>query len=888
MNLLRFEFKKVLKQKKYIWALVVIVLLTSAIYTVNSNQRSKLQKKWEIYSASGENALLEREWSLRESELIILRNQRDLNYQEEKQLEYLREIGLALQRVRICLTLDRWGDVNRFEKRFLDNLDSYVRLGGEFSALEGIDREMAMAKNQWRIDHDIQFEYEKSPITQHLFLVQSLSLILGIIGIAILLVLFGNTIIEEKENYTWQTIKTQPISRVKLILSKYTVFLFISALFIIMAILAGVLVPAAMSGEWTMNFQYPQILSDGESFVVITVWQYILRNVVLFFCVSSVAFSLNLIVSKWMNKSLSSYFVVGIIIAFGYLITSMIQSPFNPFYLLNFNDILIGLPSTNDWLYIASAVLWSGIFLAITIYLPEREVKTSQVQKLDKPFASGATKIKGKLLWVMHCFEWRKARREGVLKSLAIILLLLVVGGHFLLTNQVEQREADYLGELEWRISRIEESNQYIEERIEEFVQEISEIEAILLENYLEFTDNADIWRYERQIMRLEELRYNLELFEEYLELHNTHLEKLQGAIKGYQEGDWISFFEYQLDVNKSAYEATYPDGQNVGYSETIRRFSKLVSMHEKQLLIERNIKPVMSGEFISTIHEYWGRQMRMGWRSEAVRQEQWAYQNKKVDNSGLFYLYLSYTHYIYLIPLILILFFVGGGMAKEKGKKKTFNFLKTQPLTEEKMFLGKVINSFSIVLVCALTIPLLVVLAGTMLNRFGDWNYPILYYYSYRVTMAPEFAGYTAGGHGYDFINLGKFLLDSTMLFVALSLLIIATANFLSIFFKRVMGVWAATIVLGVGGYWLNGKNPLRISHLSPFTYFNIPKIPNGEMAAVLNDPRVNVQTGLVVLLLLTVAIMISGYLIVNRKKTLETTSKSISRGINLKGGEQ
>lgn len=856
MSLLRFELKKLLKQKKYIWVFLITILITSAIFSMNSYQRSRYQGNWAKYTSFAEIGPLTAEWSTRESALIRLQDEKGLNYVQQKQLEQTKKMAESLQLMRITLNFGMGDDYYKFEKSFLDILQEYSNYNGEFFALEGMAREIAIEKNAWVLEHDIPYEFERAPLTQHLFLMETGAILLGIIGIAILLIFFGNSITEEKEHSTWLTLKTQPISLLKLVLAKYTTFLFMVAIFIFMVITVGLVVPLIYHGQ-TLILQYPKTLITGDSFTIISTWEYMLRSVGLFFCVSSITYSISLLVSKWVNKSLSSYFLVGIVLASGYFSTSAIHSPLNPFYLFNFNEILNGVPQNSPWLFILSAGIWSVFFLMLTVYLPERKIKVGQTIKHSKPFAAGNTKTGAKMLWILRSFEWRKVRREGLLKTFSISIMVIIVAGHFLVSNLTQQRKINYLNELEWRGlgSQVSVYEEYL-------VGILENLEGIRESDPDEYSYMLSI--YSDTINTLEGL----------IALENQKTQMSGAAIVAYEQGDWNTFHQYQLLINTLAFEMTYPGGSHQGARETIRRFSKQVSIHEKELLMEKNLQPVLSGEFITTIHEYWGRQYRIGWGGQEVRQDEWIRENKKVDNSGLFYLYLSFKDYIYLLPLVLLLFFIGGGMAREKGKKNTFNLLKTQPLSQEDIFMGKCINASVIVLVSTLIIPLMVILVGTVLSRFGDWEYPILHYNSWKTTMTPGYTGFNVG-QGYHFITLGKYLIDNTMLFVAFCLFAVAISNFLSVFIKRTLGVFALTLISLAGGYWLNVKTPLQRSHISPFTYFDIPKVVNGEIATTINDPRVNVLTGIIVLLLLSLVIMGTGYVLANREKFIKNINK-------------
>lgn len=834
------------------------------MFSMNIYQRSRMQGRWAQYAASDQLRPLILEWSSQESNLIRKRDQYGLTIMEEKQLEHSREIGLALQRLSTITNFGMGGHYNRYYENFLVNLDKYSRFGGEFTALEGVDREVAWALHRWRDEHDLTNEFEEFPITQHLFLKQSASMLLNILGLAILVIFFGSSITEEKERKTWQTLKTQPLSRLKLIMAKYCISMLMVVVFIMMVTVISLLIPFLLNG-WTLTLDHPQILRTKDSFTIISTGEYLLRNFMLFFCASSVIISLTFLVSKWIHKSINLYFTVGVGLGIGYFLTSGIHHPLNPFYFLKIKDILTSLPVHEPWIYLVTTVIWTTVLIALSIALPEHENKVELSSNKSKQFASGNTNLNKKAFSNLLVFELRKIRRDGAVKILLGAMLIVIIVGHFFLTNITKQRETDYLTELQFRLNYDEDLIVRYQDWIVDLEKENTQILDSAHDRDLRSSEQAQIAGNEDLIERIKEAIINREI---------QH-EKLEAAIAAYHVGDWPTFHQYQLFINQRAYDITYPSGEQQNSRVTLGRFTKLVSIDEKHWLIERNIQPVLSGEFINTIHEFWGLNTRIGWRGEQVRQEQWIFENTKIDNSGLFYLYLSYKNYLYFIPLLLLVFFLGGGISREKGKKPTLNLLKTQPLSEEKIFVAKAINGFLVSTLIILLLVTIIITVGTILNRFGDWDYPILHYNSYQETISDEYIGLAAGGYGYHFITLGKYLLNTTLLLIALNIFIISLANLLSTFLKRTMAILSSTVLMLVGGYWLTIKNPYQISHLSPFSYVNIPQIVNGEMATRLNNPSFNVKTGIMILMVLSIGFTILGYLVVNSKKYIAISNK-------------
>lgn len=820
MKLLKFEFKKMLKHKKIIWLVIILFLFISSLFSLNSFQRSRLQGNWAMYTAIDEFTALHNESASKFFDLLSIREERQLDYIEENQITHIRDMTMLLARVRTFLFMERWEEINELKKRFLIALENYENYQGEFLSLQGMEREIAKEKNAWLIKNNITFEVEESPVNPQLFLTQISRMLFSLFGIAILLLLFGNTITQEKEQKTWLTIKTQPASKAKLIFSKYITCLFSIIVFMGLALSIGFLIPH-ISQNASLNLQYPQILLRENSYEMISTGEYLSRRLILFFCVSSIIFSLALLVSKLVNKTSHLFFWVGSITFLSFLETKIIQSAINP---------LKGLLQTQnvDIPYLILTFSWILFFILISVYVPDREMYAGNRASSKRPFASGKIVIRKRVIADVCSFEWRKLWREGFLVIISISLLIIVVVGHLFLKQQTELKERSYLNELEYRLFVVNErllGDDHIRERIDDI-----------------------------------RLRHRLE-----------------AAIKAYEAEDWKDFYDYQILKIRNSIEETFPMGASLGRNVTIGRFTKQVSLDRKIWLSKRNIRPVLPGEFIPTIHQRWGSNTRIGWGGQMVRQPQWERENKKIDNNGLFSLYLAYTHYLYLIPIALLLIAIGGGVGKEKGKKRTFDFLKIQPFSERDVYMGKLLNAFFIALVTLILFVFLIVLIGTLLNRFGDWDYPILHYKSFRTIMEPDYSGLVAGGRGYSFITLIEYLGFTSLLLVSFSFFVISFTLLLSLIIKNTSAVLLSSVLILVIGYWRNWRKGLRINHTSPFTYFDIPRIVDGQLASITNNPQINVFTGLLVLTSFTILFIGLSFGVIYRQKIIELSLKLV-----------
>jgi len=159
------------------------------------------------------------------------------------------------------------------------------------------------------------------------------------------------------------------------------------------------------------------------------------------------------------------------------------------------------------------------------------------------------------------------------------------------------------------------------------------------------------------------------------------------------------------------------------------------------------------------------------------------------------------------------------------------------------------------------------VVLVATILNRFGDWHYPILHYDSKSVTELPTYAGMKAMEGGFHFVSLGDYVVESVVLVLAVLVFFIVLSIFISLFVRGPLGVFSTVLVIGGAGYFASVHLLPDIAHLSPFTYLNVAKITNGEVATLVNNSGIHVLTGDIVLLVSTVLLIVVGYILLSRR---------------------
>ena len=288
----------------------------------------------------------------------------------------------------------------------------------------------------------------------------------------------------------------------------------------------------------------------------------------------------------------------------------------------------------------------------------------------------------------------------------------------------------------------------------------------------------------------------------------------------------------------------------------------------QKEWMKEHDIKPVFAGTYIPNIHDQW--------KEEHRKEKKWNEQaNRKVDHSGLFSLFMYFRDYLYFVPLLLFLILVGAGFSGERGKRPTLQLLETLPIMKRSLFLGKVLFSSIIAIGSGIIVFLFAVLLGTVFNRFGDWMYPVLHYHSREEFQSFDFTGQRAFEGGYHFMPLGEYLLKALLLYCCVALFLLALTNVLGLFIRQPLVVYALTGLISGAGYLLSWKLD-DFAQYSPFLYLNIPKIVNGEILTLLNNPAISVYMGCAMLLGATVFLLVVAYVGLSFEKRFVKKEKS------------
>lgn len=848
MSLFKFELKKILRQKKFVWLLVMVLLTVGWFFYQNNIEQDLMSKE-------AEEKILPIVLKVDQlyAQLLPLDRENRLTEEQAKQFGILNNMATSTFQWKSAIYGKRWDEIPQVENEFYSLLEKYEDAGGVFTTLEGVEREKAIDKNAYLVKHDLPYANETDPVSPALQMNEIAPILLGPAGLLLLLLLFGNAYTSEKEQQTLLTLRTQPLRRWKLLLAKYAGLLVVTFFYLFYVAIGGWVIPVVF-GDTFNDLLYPKILETGDSFALIPIWQHLMNVTILFLGAGGFLFALLLLIGTQLRSSFSTIMLTGFLTMIGVVLTDALpitQTPWNPFQFFRADRFLTEMPIHPIWLYAVSAFLWCILLLAVAFLLREGERGLFKSAEELKPYHKGKmTHLQS--IWNNSLFEWRKTKRRGLVGQSLVVLSIAVIVGYFYFAEQVKEKETEALEGLASIIEETENETGLIAY----YLETIEEMEKLIEEANANGEDGEFMYGH-----NIEHIQGNINVAREEAALAKQ-------ALDGYEKQEWDPLYDYQLS-NDHRYLESLIEMKKHNYSPyTI--FGYETAIAQKEWMKEHTIQPVFAGTYIPNIHDQW--------KEEHRKEKKWNEQaNRKVDHSGLFSLFMYLRDYLYFIPMLLFLILVGAGFSGERGKRPTLQMLVTLPIMKRSLFLGKVLFSSIIAIGNAIVVFLFAVLVGTVFNRFGDWMYPVLHYHSRKEFQSFDFTGQRAFEGGYHFMPLGEYLLKSLLLYVCVALFLLALTNVLGLFIRQPLVVYALTGLISLAGYLVSWKLD-DFAQYSPFLYLNIPKVVNGEIMTLLNNPAISLYMGCVMLLGATVFLLVVAYVGLSFGERVVRKGKSVT----------
>lgn len=831
MKLFKFELLKSWRQHRFIVLLLLMIGFTAGAYFLNNmlevtalkdaeKQLTAHYQQVNAITASTGTALAENP----DDELL------------KAQYENAQKMNSFIADLLRAYSNHEKEQIPMLEQEWLKTIMIHIELGGEYPLFDQRTLSEKMERNEVLLKHGLAYEGAYST-TMPNFMKSAAALFMTVGGLLLIVFLIGDPLIDEYENNTIKTLHTQPLKRWYILVVKYGVIM-LSLLFVVTVFfLLSAILPLLFGGN-KGSFSYPQTVVFKEGYQLLTTGDYLLRRAILFIGATSFVASLMMVFSILFSNRFSVFLYTTLLVGGGYVATGLfdgLQTMANPFYYLHFN-ILLERPETN-WsiAYVLTLGIYSALLLLATYFLQERALTFRKEATMKRPFHRGNTLRLGGPLWAFIVFEWRKLWRSPFIKQVLIILMLLLIVSYALISYSVVKEEKAFNEMVEEALDVSKKNTTFFKQRIQ---QEEITIERLQKKVKLTEEEEEQLKKAQLKVQSIKEMQ--LTSFEQDIEQYGS-------LSKAYAEKDWPSFYAFWIKKNKLETGEIQQNGiiynvKRPTETGSLSGFTYRASIQEKELLMQRQLEPVFGVEFLNTRHDHF---------LTPVDQYEWNEQTRKVDNTGLFYLYQFFDSNVYLILLGLLLMMFGIGFSGEKGKKRTLHFLKTQPLSKVQLLLGKFSALLLFAMGIVLTLFFLIVAIGTLGNRFGDWNFPVLFYDTASAVEQHGYQGTSTTDGGFHFINMGDYLIEAVLMFFASLIFVLSLSFLFSRFFKNKTATLLAAVSTAIGGYFISMlEHMASTAQFSPFIYLNISKIINGEIAAILNNHAVNAWTGITILM--------------------------------------
>lgn len=343
-SLIEFEIKKFCNRKKNLLVIVLFIILSVIFIILNYNLESKL-KKSEITSIDLEVESVENALTNVKNEMIRLPNNEKLkkiNSNYEEQLNLLKDM-------RVAYVSDDFNKYLQCKIQLDKNLLSNIESGDIISPQNPEEIKRNIEINTVLLEEGIEPIYTSVSMEGFNFIKLFLNTPISIIIVILIIVLSADVISSEFDSNTYKLLFTQPISKMKILLSKT-----IAILIMVNAIMLGIITICfcslgAIKGFGSIN--YPIQFYNNGVIEYIGIGKFILFELILFIILITFICILAVIISSF-SKSTSNSIAVSIIITVSaYMISSKgffsKLAHLNPFIYFDISNVLQGNLATS-------------------------------------------------------------------------------------------------------------------------------------------------------------------------------------------------------------------------------------------------------------------------------------------------------------------------------------------------------------------------------------------------------------------------------------------------------------------------------------------------------------------------------------------------------------
>ncbi|MUV38689.1 hypothetical protein JNUCC1_02543 [Lentibacillus sp. JNUCC-1] len=330
-------------------------------------------------------------------------------------------------------------------------------------------------------------------------------------------------------------------------------------------------------------------------------------------------------------------------------------------------------------------------------------------------------------------------------------------------------------------------------------------------------------------------------------DINSDQLTKTQKKVQALEQKDWHTLLDIEIKQMEPGMSQRM-DLEYMGPSQWPSFFTEVSFLEKYRLMRDRDIAPVLPIHFVSqrTIYD-------VTYETSLLEKSVLEYSNK-YSSVGLNFLNRMFQTSLGVIGAAFFVFLFGDMFTKEGlGRHGPIHFLRTQPLHFWRIMVGKVLVALALSAAVLFGVIVVSLLMGTVFDRFGDYDYPVLVY-------GDDFT--------FSFMNMSTLLIKSVGLFLMVLLFCYLLLMFYSIITKRAVlaiGLTLATVFIGAS--LSEPLGALDVVPLNPFQYFSVVDVATQELAASLQNFNISFTNGLIVLATASALLALAVYIVTQIK---------------------
>lgn len=668
-------------------------------------------------------------------------------------------------------------------------------------------------------------------------LVNSSSVLFGVIPVLFFIIIFSNFISKEREDETLNLLLTQPNKRSKIIISKFFAIIISSLIYIvftliffnIFSLVNGVPIGGLKDIYRVLDSSNNLAYLEGYSLVLRMLFYYFIF--INFWSILSMVLSIKYRSTTSLGISLSIFSALYMVMNINHIFRTI----FNPVYVLNIVDIILGkfeLVTTNGITKPVQINSYNPIYLVFYVIGIVLLILVSFGIKDKKRFSKKENKVNN--IENLFGFEKLKILKEKSFLIYIFTFFLLIgvqtISSHFIFkdlrSNYInvdtldksdievmneKQRLLDNYNDEDWLVSHA------LENPIGKTIEDISENDMSLIEAQKDM------------------------LLTQINDIKNK-IESRKFRVEKFIENDSETFYKLLSDEFNKNWDI-YKFNDNVAsnfLTDKTRKFN--IDLFEEASKNEVDSLPVIT-PFPSINENYLN-----------LESKNLTYRDTLIPSSSAFAMpfNLLKTYYLDLIIILVIAMSVFVGFTNDKSGKKHLDLIFSNPISKRKYNLSKVLTQFALglIILCILTIYIMVL--GFISEGFVAWNFPIAIY----------------DEAGYSFIYLSSYLLKVVLAIIVALLFLISLMNLLSISVKYKNTLILLSLFIGIGGYVLSDLIPTSIGRFLPFMYLRVSVLADQSLYLLKKINFVSYEFGLLVLFFWAIVNLLIGNLIIKYKK--------------------